>query len=77
MFLRQGAVLVIIGLIAGSVLAMWIARLAKSYLYQVKPLDGLTYLAVFVLLLAVGTLAAFIPARRAASVEPVEALRDE
>jgi len=77
MFLRQGALLVVVGVIMGAVFAMWLARLAKSYLYQVKPLDGLTYLAVFVLLLLVGTLAAFIPARRAASVEPVEALRDE
>jgi predicted permease len=77
MFLRQGAVLVVIGLVLGAVLAIWIARLAKGYLYQVKPLDGLTYLGVFMLLLTVGLLAAFIPARRAASVEPVEALRDE
>lgn len=49
----------------------------QELLYQVKPLDALTYVAVFVLLLLVRTLAAFIPARRAASVEPIEALRDE
>jgi ABC-type antimicrobial peptide transport system permease subunit len=77
MFLRQGATLVLLGLILGAVVALWASRLAKSFLYHVKTLDGLTYLGVFVLLFVVGTLAAFIPARRAAAVEPVEALRDE
>lgn len=77
MFLRQGATLVLAGLVVGIVFALWAGRLVKSFLYQVKALDSLTYLGVFVLLLVVGTLAAFIPARRAAAVEPVEALRDE
>lgn len=77
MFLRQGATLVIVGLALGSVVALWASRLAKSFLFQVKTMDGLTYLGVFSLLLIVGMLAALIPARRAAAVEPVEALRDE
>jgi len=77
MFLRQGATLVVAGLVLGSVIALWAGRLVKSFLYQVKSMDGLTYLAVFVLLLVVGTLASLVPARRAASVEPIEALRDE
>jgi ABC-type lipoprotein release transport system permease subunit len=59
------------------VFALWAGRLVKSFLYQVKTVDAVTYLGVFVLLFAVGTLAAYIPARRAAAVEPVEALRDE
>jgi ABC-type antimicrobial peptide transport system permease subunit len=77
MFLRQGATLVVAGLVLGSVIALWAGRLVKSFLYQVKSMDDLTYLAVFVLLLVVGTLASLVPARRAASVEPIEALRDE
>jgi predicted permease len=77
MFLRQGAVLVVAGLVLGMLFALWAGRLVKSYLYQVQPLDGWTYAAVVVLLLMVGILAALIPARRAASVEPIEALRDE
>jgi len=77
MFLRQGATLVIAGMVLGTVVALWAGRLVKSFLYQVKPLDAVTYAGVFVLLFVVGTLAAFIPARRAAAVEPVEALRDE
>ena len=77
MFLRQGATLVVAGLVLGMLCALWAGRLVKSYLYQVKPLDGWTYASVAILLLLVGTLAATIPARRAASVEPIEALRDE
>ena len=77
MFLRQGTTLVIVGLLLGSTLALWAGRLAKSFLYQVKAMDVLTYVGVFALLLVVGMLASLIPAQRAASVEPIEALRDE
>jgi putative ABC transport system permease protein len=52
-------------------------KLVKAFLYQVQPLDGLTYAGVGLLLVVVGTLAAVIPARRAAAVEPIEALRNE
>ncbi|HKR94301.1 MAG TPA: ABC transporter permease, partial [Candidatus Angelobacter sp.] len=77
MFLRQGTMLVVAGLVLGTAVALWAGRLVKSFLYQVKTLDGMTYLGVILLLLIVGIAAALIPARRAASVEPVEALRDE
>jgi len=77
MFLTQGARLVLIGLALGAAFALWGSRLVKSFLYQVKTLDVWTYAGVALLLLLVGSLAAFVPARRAASVEPVEALRDE
>jgi putative ABC transport system permease protein len=77
MFLKQGLALVIAGLVLGVVCALWAGRLVKSFLYQVRPLDGWTYAGVCVLLILVGTLAAVIPARRAAAVEPIEALRDE
>lgn len=77
MFLRQGTMLVVAGLVLGTAVALWASRLVKSFLYQVKTLDGMTYLGVVLLLLIVGIAAALIPARRAASVEPVEALRDE
>jgi putative ABC transport system permease protein len=77
MFLKQGLALVIAGLVLGVVCALWAGRLVKSFLYQVRPLDGWTYAGVCALLILVGTLAAVIPARRAAAVEPIEALRDE
>ncbi|HEY2499078.1 MAG TPA: ABC transporter permease [Candidatus Angelobacter sp.] len=77
MFLKQGLVLVIAGLVMGVVCALWAGKLVKSFLYQVQPVDGWTYIAVGSLLIVVGTLAAIIPARRAAAVEPSEALRNE
>jgi len=77
MFLKQGLTLVAAGLVLGVVCALWAGRLVKSFLYQVQPLDGWTYAGVAVLLILVGALAAVIPARRAAAVEPIEALRDE
>jgi predicted permease len=77
LFLKQGLVLVVAGLVLGVVCALWAGRLLKSFLYEVQPLDGWTYASVVGILLLVGILAALIPARRAAAVEPIEALRDE
>jgi putative ABC transport system permease protein len=77
MFFKQGLILVVAGLLVGVACALWASRLLKSFLYGVKPLDAWTYAGVGVLLIVVGSLAAVIPARRAAAVEPIEALRDE
>ena len=76
MILRQGVIVVSAGILMGLIVAMWASRLVRSFLYQVKTIDPMTYVAVILVLLLVGVLAAFIPARRAAAVEPVEALRD-
>jgi putative ABC transport system permease protein len=75
--LRQGSILIGAGLGAGLLLSFAVARLIKSFLYQVQPLDILTYVAVAVTLSAIGLIAAFIPARRAAYIEPMQALRTE
>ncbi len=75
--LRQGLLFVGAGLAIGIVAAVFAGDLVKSFLYQVKPADAWTYSAVVLLLLLVGSVAGLIPARRAAAVEPMTALREE
>jgi predicted permease len=75
--LRQGSILIGSGLVVGLVLAVATGRLIKGFLYEVKPLDASTYVGVAVALTAIGLVAALIPARRAASIQPMQALRDE
>lgn len=77
MVLRQGAVLIGAGLGIGIVLALVAGRLIKSFLYEVQPSDKLTYLSVALLLLLIGSLASAFPAHRAASIEPMQALRED
>jgi putative ABC transport system permease protein len=69
--------IVAIGLAVGMMLSISTGQLIKSFLYGVKPLDINSYAFAVVSLLLVGTGAALIPAWRAASVEPLKALRDE
>ena len=77
MMLRRGLLLIGVGLGIGLLAALGAEQSLKGFLYGVSPLDATTYIAVTFTLLAVGTLAALIPARRAASIEPTEALRAE
>lgn len=64
-----------VGLVAGVAAALGLTRLITGLLYQVEPTDPVTYVAVGVLLLVVATLAGWFPARRAAAVDPMVALR--
>ncbi len=75
--LRQGSVVVGTGLGVGLVLAFATGRLIKSFLYEVQPLDVWTYVVVALALVVIGLAASLLPARRAASIEPMQALRDE
>jgi ABC-type antimicrobial peptide transport system permease subunit len=75
--LRQGSIMIGGGLVAGLLLSLGAARLIKGFLYQVPLVDGWTYVAVAVTLLGIGWIASLIPARAAASIEPMEALRSE
>jgi len=75
--LRGAGVLLIAGTVAGVALSLLTARLLHSFLFGVKPYDPLTLIAAPLLLLLVGTFAAWLPARRASQLEPMEALRTE
>jgi putative ABC transport system permease protein len=72
---RQGMVLVFAGLAIGLGLAIATSRTIASLLYQVAPTDPATYVAAGALLVGVGILACYIPARRAAAVDPATTLR--
>jgi len=77
MVLRQGSVLVSAGLGTGLVLAFAGGRLVKSFLFEVKPVDLGTYAAVVGALGVIGLAASLLPARKAASMEPMQALRED
>jgi len=77
LILRQGSALIGSGLAVGLLLSFGIGRWVKGYLYQVQPLDGLTYATVAFALVSIGLLASVLPARRAASIEPMQALRED
>jgi predicted permease len=75
--LRQGLVLISIGLATGIVAALALTRLIRSLLFEVAPTDVLTYAGLAALLGIVALLACYIPARRATKVDPLLALRYE
>jgi ABC-type antimicrobial peptide transport system permease subunit len=77
MVVRQGAVLAVMGIVAGLGLAYGLTRLMSSILFNVSPTDPLTFGTVAGGLLAVALLASYLPARRAAKVDPIVALRAE
>ena len=77
MVLGQAAALAGAGIAIGAVGAALLTRFMAGLLYQVKPLDAVTFIAVAAALAGVALVAAFVPGRRAASVDPVVALRAE
>lgn len=77
LFVREALVLASIGVAAGVLGATSATRLLSSLLFQVSPLDPLTYVAVSTVLVVAAVLASYLPARRAAALDPVTALRAE
>jgi len=77
MFVCHGLFLTGIGVACGLVVAVIIMRLVSTLLFNVNPTDPLTYVAVSAGLIATAFLASYLPSRRAATVDPVEALRAE
>ncbi|MCU1248651.1 MAG: permease [Edaphobacter sp.] len=77
MFVRSALLLTAVGVAIGMGTAAALMQLMKSLLFGISPLDPFTYITVPLVLTASATFASYLPARRAAAVDPVEALRAE
>jgi ABC-type antimicrobial peptide transport system permease subunit len=77
MILREATWISLGGVTCGLVAALVLARLVRSMLYGLQPSDPVSLLAGAALLIAVGLAASWLPARRAAGVQPMDALRHE
>ena len=77
MFVRQGLWLTGVGILCGLVTAFGVMRLMSSLLFKVSPVDPVTYGAVTLGVVVTAYLACYLPSRRAATVDPVDALRAE
>jgi putative ABC transport system permease protein len=73
----SGIKLGLIGIGIGTVIAVVTSRFLSRYLYEVQPFDSATFAGVALLLVAVTAIASWLPARRAARVDPMRALREE
>ncbi len=77
MFVRQGLLLTGIGIGCGLVVAFIVMRLMSSLLFNVSPIDPLTYVTITACVVASACFACYLPSRRAATIDPVNALRAE
>jgi predicted permease len=75
--MRQGIILTLAGLAIGLATALGLTRLIKSFLFGVSAVDPVTFTIALLILAAVALLACYLPARRAANVDPMVALRYE
>jgi ABC-type antimicrobial peptide transport system permease subunit len=74
-FVRHGLLLACIGMLIGLSAAAGVTRFMSSLLFEISPLDAMTYAAVLLVLLTAAALASYVPARRASSIDPVDAMR--
>jgi ABC-type antimicrobial peptide transport system permease subunit len=75
--MKSGLLLALAGVVIGSGAAYWLTRLIENQLYGVTPTDPATFASVAALLLTVALVACYLPARRAARLDPIAALRCE
>ena len=66
-----------VGLVVGLIASFWLTRAMTTMLVGVRPTDPVTYASILTLFLIIAVLACWIPARRAASLDPASALRSE
>ncbi len=74
---RQGFLLAVIGIVCGLAGAFGVTRVIRTLLYNVTPTDPLSFAGVALFLTLIAVVASYIPARRATTVDPIVALRNE
>jgi ABC-type antimicrobial peptide transport system permease subunit len=77
MFVRQGGVVALIGVIAGALAAAAMTRYIQTLLFGVGRIDPMAFAGMSIVMLAVAMLASYIPARRATRLDPLSALREQ
>ena len=77
MVIKTGMTMVGVGIVLGAAIALGTSRLMGNLIYGVSAIDPVTFLGVPGMLAAVALFATYLPARRAASVDPMRALRSE
>ena len=75
--LREALVVAVLGMAVGLAAAVGLTRFMSAILYETSPLDVTTFVGVSLLMLAVALVASYLPARRAAAIDPIRALRWE
>jgi predicted permease len=73
----QGARVVLVGIVAGVAAALVSTRFLATLLYQVRPADPVVFVAMSLMMIGIGMLASYVPARRASRVDPIESLRND
>jgi putative ABC transport system permease protein len=74
---RQSMNLFLWGILAGTAAALFLTKFMRGLLYEIKPTEPLTFVGVALLLVGVALLACYLPARHAAQIHPMEALRHQ
>jgi ABC-type antimicrobial peptide transport system permease subunit len=77
MFLLHGLALSAVGLAAGLVVAVALGRAMSSLLFGIGPMDPAAYIAALGVMLVATALASYLPARRAATIDPMETMKAE
>jgi ABC-type antimicrobial peptide transport system permease subunit len=77
MVVSQGAKVVLAGAVLGVAAALASTRLLGTLLYEVSAVDPVVFVAMAIMMIGIGMLASYLPARRASRVDPIESLRIE
>ena len=73
----QGAKVVLVGTVVGVAAALASTRLLDALLYDVSAVDPVVFVAMSIMMIGIGMLASYVPARRASNVDPIESLRND